>query len=166
MDLHDAIHAYFRGERQLGLLLGLFGITALGMGWHVLSSMSGGFQRGLSVTLLLLGLGFLGGGTVLAMKSGPQAERLEAALAQQGEPALRAELTRMARVNANWSRVKAAWTVILVMGLALIWLNRWDLPTGVAVALVAMAGLLMYTDTSAERRAQVYTTALEQRAAR
>lgn len=166
MDLHDAIQAYFRGERQIGLVLALFGITALGMGWHILSSMTGGFQRGLSVTLLVLGLGFLGGGATLAMKSGPQAERLQAALAEQPEQALQTELARMARVNANWPRVKAAWTVILVLGLALIWLNRWEAPTGVAVALVAVAGLLMYTDTSAERRAQVYTAALEGHAAR
>lgn len=165
MDLLDVLHTYFRGEKQLGFVIALFGLTALVMGGHIGRTASGGFQWGLCLPLVVLGLGLTGGGGYLAARTGPQVAALDAAYSAAPEAMVAAETARMAKVNANWPRVKLAWTIVLAVGLALVWSDRAGWLTGLSTALIPVAAFLLYCDVSAERRARVYTAALEARAA-
>ena len=68
---------------------------------------------------------------------------------------------RMAKVNANWPRLKIAWAVIgiLAMGMMLFVKQGWA--EGLGLGLMLIVTLLFFVDVFGERRAVPYTDALE-----
>jgi len=159
--LTDALHEYFRGERNLGFALAAYGVFLLAAAAWVWRTQDGAFATALLVPLAVLGVLFGGGGTFLALKTPPQVEKLEADLKAQEKPALDAELARMAKVNANWPRVKLAWAVVTLVALVLLLAVKRDWASGLGLALFMMITPLFFTDVFAERRAEPYTRALE-----
>ncbi len=67
----------------------------------------------------------------------------------------------MERVNENWPRIKIVWTVVMVAALVLLHLVRKEWATGLALAFLLLMTTLLFTDVFAERRAIVYTKALQ-----
>lgn len=159
--LGEALQLYFRGERNLGIALAVYGAVLLAIAVWAWRTHDGSFTAALAVTLGVLGLAFAGGGAFLAGKTPGQVAKLEADLGATPGPATEAEYQRMLRVNQLWPRAKLAWTVLTVAALALIMLAKRDWATGLGLALLMGTTALMAVDVFAERRAEPYTRALE-----
>jgi hypothetical protein len=159
MDVADALTTYFASERLTGIVFAIYGVFLFGFAAFNYHAHSGAFMWSIVVPLGLVGLLAAGGGSWLAMKTGPQLAALQAAT-----PAdlIALELPRMAKVNASWVRLEITWTVLIVGSLAMLWLGKRDWTTGLSLALLIAATSAMVLDVFAERRAKVYTAALEQ----
>jgi hypothetical protein len=162
MSFTDVLQEYFRGEKQLGIALAAAGVGLLAFAFWVFRTQTGGFMWGLLVPFVLVGLAFGGGGTFLAMRSDRQITELAARYEKDPNALLAAEGPRMERVNANWPRVKIAWTVIIGVALVLLHAVRREWASGLGLALLAIMTVLFFTDVFAERRAAIYTAALEE----
>jgi hypothetical protein len=68
----------------------------------------------------------------------------------------------MASVNANWPRLKVAWSVVIVAALVLLLFVGREWASALGLSLLLMATTLFFVDVFAERRAEGYTTALQQ----
>jgi hypothetical protein len=156
----EAIAIYFRGERDTGAFVVVFGLAVLGFAAWVLRSQQGAFRWSLAVPLLLIGLGGAVGGAVLAVRSTRQADSLAALQRSDPQRFVSEECPRMARVNANWPRLKLAWAVIAAICAAVLVLVKRDGVTGAALVMLWAMGLLMLLDTFAERRAAIYSAEL------
>lgn len=161
MSFVDVLQEYFRGEKQVGVMLAVVGAAFLAGAVWVFRTQAGGFAWGLAVPLVLVGLAFGGGGTFLALRSDRQITELSARYQSEPDAFLADEVPRMERVNANWPRVKIAWTAVITVALVLLMAVRRDWASGVGLALLLVMTVLFFTDVFAERRAAVYTRALE-----
>jgi hypothetical protein len=161
MDFAFAMQAYFAGEKLTGIVFACYGALLLGAALGLQRVDSGPFAWGFIVPIGIVGLAGLVGGSILAWKTGPQVEALASLYGQDVDAFLAQELPRMRKVNANWPRLEAAWTVIIVAALAVIWSGWREWATGLALALLVAAASAMVLDVFAERRARVYTTHLE-----
>ena len=159
--LSEALQLYFRGEKNLGVALAVYGVFLLGVAVWVWRTQDGAFATALLATLAVLGLGFAAGGTFLAVKTGPQVDTLEAGLKASPKEAVQTELARMEKVNAIWPKAKAAWGVVTVIALVLLLAVKRDWASGLGLGLLFATTALMATDVFAERRAEPYTRVLE-----
>lgn len=165
MDLLEIAHTYFRGERSAGIVLGVAGVALCAFSVWIWRTQSGGFAWGLLVPLALVGLVGLAGGPLFVWKTARQVGELDAAYRADAEGTIASERTRMARVDANWPRLKIGWSVIALAALVLLMLVKRDWATGLGLALMLIATLLFFVDVFAERRAVPYTDALARAAA-
>jgi hypothetical protein len=161
MSFLEILLEYFRGEKQVGIALAVVGVALLAFAGWVLRTQAGSFAWGLAAPLVLFGLAFGGGGTYLAFRTDRQVADLTAKYERDPSSLLAVEAPRMERVNANWPRLKIAWAVILGVALVLLLAVRRDWASGLGLALLAVTTILFFTDVFAERRALVYTEALE-----
>lgn len=161
MDFVDAMQAYFAGEKLTGIAFSCWGAVLLAGAAYLQRTQEGGFMWGIVAVLGLLGLGALVGGAFLAWKTGPQVDALVALYREDTAAFLAQELPRMQKVNANWVKLEATWTVFFVTALALLWLVKRDWATGTALGVLVLATSAMMLDVFAERRALVYTKHIE-----
>jgi hypothetical protein len=156
--LLEVLEGYFRGERAIGFVAVWVGLVALGFAFWSWRSMEGGFGVGLAIPILLVGLAGSVGGPMLVLRTERQVTELRAAT-----PARIREIERprMAKVNANWPKLKIAWTVLSLIGLALIGLVKRDWAAGLGLGLILLTSLGFTIDLFAERRAEVYARALD-----
>jgi hypothetical protein len=165
MRLLEAMATYFTGEKLEALVFILpIGLLSLVFGGWLLSE-GGGFERGVAVPFLLMGLvmGVVGG--VVGLRTPAQVAALTAAVEAAPEPALRDERARMEKVNRAWPTYLVVWAVFGVAGLGLRFATRGDFTQGLGIALVLFSGVGLLVDGFAERRARPYTEALETSAA-
>lgn len=161
MTFIDILHEYFRGERQIGVTLAVVGVGLVAGAVWVIRTQTGSFVWGLAGPLVIVGLAFGGGGAFLAIRTDKQVAALEAQMEKDASVVYATELPRMAKVNANWPRIKIAWTVSIVIALGLLMAVDRDWAKGLGLALLAICTILFFTDVFAERRAIIYTRALE-----
>jgi hypothetical protein len=161
MDFVDAMHVYFRGEKQIGLFLVPFGLALLGFALYFVRTQSGGFMWGLVIPLALVGVGAAAGGAGLALRTDRQVAALEQKYREAPRALAAEETPRMARVNRNWPILKATWAVVILLSLALLFFVKRDWVTGLSLVLLLVCASVMMIDTFAERRARVYTEHLE-----
>lgn len=161
MSFIDVLQEYFRGEKQVGVMLAVVGVGLLVGAYWVFRTQVGGFAWGLVVPLAIVGLAFGGGGAFLASRSDRQITELAAEYERAPDELLAAEAPRMAKVNANWPRLKIAWSVVIVVAIVLLEVVRRDWATGLGLALLLVMTILFFTDVFAERRAIIYTEALD-----
>lgn len=162
MDLVDVMHAYFRGEKYTGIVLIPVGLVALGFVVHLWRCHSGGFMWAMVIPLALAGCGLIGGGAFLAIKTDKQVEQLDQQFRASPAEMVADERARMDKVNANWPRLKTAWTVLIAVSLVLLMAVRKDWVTGLSLAFLILGTTIMTTDVFAERRAEIYTDGLKQ----
>jgi hypothetical protein len=162
LNLTESLQAYFRGEQHLGIALAVFGVLALAAAFWVWRTQVGAFAWWLVVPLGLMGVGTSAGGTALAIKTQAQVDSLVAQLETEPAALVTAEERRMASVNANWPRLKVAWSVVIVAALVLLLFVRREWASALGLSLLLMATTLFFVDVFAERRAEGYTTALQQ----
>jgi hypothetical protein len=156
--LLEVLEAYFRSERAVGFVFLGVGLFSLAFAFWTWRTMEGGFGVGLAIPMLLLGLAGSVGGPMFVVRT----ERQVAELREQSPTKIReVERPRMARVNANWPRFKAAWTALILIALALLWLVKRDFAAGVGLGLILLSGFVFTIDLFAERRAEIYARALE-----
>lgn len=156
--LLEVMQEYFRGERAAGFLGLAVGLIALGIAFWVWRSTEGGFAIGLAIPLLLLGLGGALGGPGLVIRTERQVADLSA---MSPEKIREIERPRMAKVNANWPRLKLAWTALIAIALILIWMVKREWALGLGLGLLLLSSALFSVDVFAEKRAAIYTRALE-----
>jgi hypothetical protein len=161
MTLVDALRSYFQGERALGMFLVVAGLVVLGALYGVWRTQPAPFALGLGVPLVLFALAATAGGAVLERRSADQIARFTIEARERPAELVAAEKSRMARVNANWPRLKIAWIALAIVGFALVNALKRDGATGVGLALVLLAAFLTTVDVFAERRAHLYAAALE-----
>ena len=152
---------YFRAEKGIAFAMVALGLLTLAAAFWVWRVQEGGFRTGMMITLAIVGLGMAAGGAGLAIRTDGQVSALQALLASDPAALAAQELERMARVNANWPKLKVAWVALsLVTGLLILFVKK-DWVTGVAVTLFVTVGVIMVVDVFASRRAYVYTSHLE-----
>jgi len=161
VDFVDAMQAYFAGEKLTGLLFAAYGVVLLGAAFWLHRTHEGGFMWAIVIALGVLGLGALVGGSILAWKTGPQVDALVSLYREDVGAFVAQELPRMQKVNANWVRLEAVWTVLIVVALVLLWSVKRDWVIGTALGLLVAGTSAMLLDVFAERRALVYTARLE-----
>lgn len=161
LNLTESLQAYFRGEQHLGIGLAVFGVLALAAAFWVWRTQVGAFAWWLVIPLALVGAGAGIGGAALAVKTQAQVAGLTAQLETEPTALVTAEVSRMARVNANWPRLKAAWSVVIVVALVLLVFVHREWASALGLALLLTATMLFVVDVFAERRAGVYMATLE-----
>jgi hypothetical protein len=161
MGLLEVMRGYFDGEKTTGIAFAIYGAVLLAVTFYLWRTQQGGFMWGIVVPLGIVGLGALVGGSVLAVKTGPQVDALASLFADDPVAFVAQELPRMQKVNANWPRLKLVWTIVIGLSLVVIWTVHKEWATGLALALLVAATSLMVLDVFAERRAKVYTAAIE-----
>jgi hypothetical protein len=161
MSFLDAMHAYFRGEKQAGIALAVIGIALCAFAFWVWRTQTGSFAWGLIIPLSLIAIGGAIGGTVLALKTDGQVAAIEAGYREDAGALREREAVRMQRVNANWPRLKIAWGAIALVALGLLLATNREWAHGLGLALIFATALLFFVDVFAERRAQPYTEALD-----
>lgn len=165
MDLPSVFEAYFRGERQLGLSFVYTGIALLGVAYFAWRSLPGSFGLALAVTSLVVGLGLSISGAWFERKTEAQVASLQRSLVTDASGTVSAELARMGKVNANWSKARLMWLVSGLLGALLLNFVRKDVVSALGLALVFLTAVLFVVDELGERRAETYTSALERSAA-
>jgi hypothetical protein len=162
--MHHAVIAYFDGEKQAGLLLAALGI--LGLAAAVLFFQQRWGLRSFGLTLALFALIELGIGVGLYLRTGPQMSRLVAQLDSQPDAFYSAESARMATVQRNFAIILyVELALILVASIAAFALRSRAAISGVALAVLIHAAVLLAFDVIAERRGAMYLTAIDARAA-
>jgi hypothetical protein len=159
----DSMIPYFQGEKlealvfilPLGLLCMIFG------GW-LLSEGQQGFAKGIALPFLVLGLLLTVVGSTVGLRTPSQVVALQANYQVAPDATLQAEKDRMTKVNNAWPLYLSVWIAFGAIGLVLRLFNQSELLQGVAVALVFFAGVGLLIDGFADRRAQVYTQAIQE----
>jgi len=157
----EAVDIYFQGEKSLGVALVPIGLALLGFGLWLWRGYGSALGAAMGITLALAGLGASIGGAALYFQVQTRGEQLAQSRAPEATQPVDAELARMKKVNANWPRLKAAWTVLTALAIALLFLVKRDWVTGLCLAFIVLCAMLFVLDTFAERRARIYTDNLE-----
>lgn len=162
MRLVEAMTTYLRGEKLEALIFILpLGLVAMGFGAWLLTDDKSAFARGVAWPCVVLGLLLAGVGGTVGFRTPAQVEELTAAFAAAPEATRAAEAERMKKVDAAWPVYLAVWGAFGVIGLVLRFLVKHDAAQGVGTALVFFAGVGLFIDGFAERRARPYREALE-----
>lgn len=155
--MNEAIAAYFGGEKNGGLVLALVGaamlITAIVFFPAKLE------LRAFAITVGVWSLLQLGIGVGLFLKTESQV----AALLAQEKPAMVAtETPRMEKVQRNFVVLEVVWVVMIIGGALLGWrLKGSHTVSGIALAFVINAAILLVFDIVAERRGATYLAQLK-----
>ncbi len=158
----DALHAYFRGERIESLVfLVPFGLFCLVLAAVAFRAERNGFGVGLAIPLVLLGLLATGVGGGVGLRTPAQVSDLEARLAQGPAELLAVEQPRMEKVNHNWGVYLTGYVVFLVLGAGLRFGLHADWAHGLGIGLIFFGASGLIIDGFAERRARIYTEALQ-----
>jgi hypothetical protein len=154
---------YFQGEKLEALIFILpLGLICLIFGGLLLSEGQQGFSKGVAITSITLGLLLTIVGTTVGFRTPTQVANLQAQFQIDPLATLEAEKARMEKVNRAWPVYLSIWIAFGIAGLALRLLTQSEFMNGIAVALVFFAGVGLLIDGFADRRAQVYTGAIQQ----
>lgn len=154
--MHDALTIYFNGEKFAGLFIAGVGVVAIVAAAVLLRGM-----RAFSITLIVVALIEIVIGVGLYLRTGPQVRRLEALLATDEAGVRVMENARITRVQRNFIPLEIAEVAIIVVSaLAAFALKNRPAISGVALALLIHAVILLAFDLAAEKRGKVYWSAL------
>lgn len=165
MELSGALETYFRGEKQTALLMIGVGLALVAFAAWIWRTQSGSFAWAIVIPLALVGAGASIGGLWFARKTDAQVAELTARLAEDRAGTVASESERMAKVNANWPRLKLVWGVLAAVAVVLLLVVKKEWASGLGLALMLLVALLFFIDVFAERRAEPYTVALTNEAA-
>lgn len=157
MDITTAMQIYFKGERDLSLLMIPFGLAMLALAYYLWTHYKSSFGHSFMLTAIVVGLGLIGAGTVIMIK----AERDLSAKLQQlnnDQPAfILEEKTRVEMLNHSiWPALKLLWTVLIIGSLSTVLLIENETVKGIAMGLLLAATVFMVVDVLAEKRAVIY----------
>ena len=121
-----------------------------------------GFAWGVAIPCILFGLVVIGTGAVVGGRTAAQVAELDRLLTDSPAALLTTELPRMRTVNEAFALYVKGYLAMTVIGLGLRFALSADWAHGTGAALILLAGLGFMIDGFAERRARVYTQALDQ----
>jgi hypothetical protein len=158
MTMHDTLVNYFQGEKNAGIFLAVMSLAALGWAFYARSDAD---LRGMFWPVALVGFLQLAIGVGLAAKTPAQVGALEAQLASTPDAFYAAERPRMERVQRNFLVIEVVEVALIAAGLALALVMKSRLAWwGVGMGVVLQASVMLVFDLMAERRGEVYFTAL------
>lgn len=163
MPFSDLMHTYFRGERIESLyFLVPYGVLCLAFAVVAIRAERNAFGWGLAIPMVLMALVAIGVGGGVGVRTPAQVAALDQVLAQEGPAAVLAiEQPRMAQVNHNWGVYLSAYAVAIALGAGLRFGLRADLAHGLGIGLIFFGASGLIIDGFAERRARIYTQALD-----
>jgi hypothetical protein len=161
MEFLHAVDVYFRGEKQLGWALVSVGAAMLLAGVGFWRWYGGGFGKGLGIPLAVVGLIAAFGGPMLVRTVVKRQDRLAAEHEVDAAKPIAGEVERMKGVNAAWPILKISWAALILVSLGLLFLVHRDWVQGLALALIVVCAVLLIVDTTAERRALIYSERLD-----
>jgi hypothetical protein len=157
MNLRSSLIHYFQLERLWTIGLSLFGFAALALAVYLW--LAKGSFRAAALPLGLCALFELGAGLGVALRTPSQVSALLVQL-ESGQD-MAAERARMERVAHTFEIVKLVELALILVGVGLVYARRAsDFSFAVGVGLIAQCSLLLVFDLIAERRAELYLTAL------
>ncbi len=133
------------------------GIAACAVGGGVLLSAGAPFYTGLSIPLVVIGIVQIMTGARVARRSDFQADDLEKLRADSPAEFRRLESARMEAVLRNFVRIKRLEVVFIVLGLAILLLNKeLNFTKGLGAGLLSQGGVMLLFDIFAEKRGRAY----------
>jgi hypothetical protein len=159
------IEKYFLAEKQLGLLFIVIGSVAILLAIIFFLFLKTSFYRGAAIPLLVIGLIQLIASAAIYKKS--DNDRIRNVYAYDMNPGQlkNEELPRMQTVLKNFTVIKWAEMALILAGLVLIYFFRANIDKafwfGLGITLAIQALLILVADTSAEKRAKLYTMGIE-----
>ena len=160
MDFVEVMQEYFRGEKLAGWAILGVGVQLAAFAVWIWRTQEGAFVWGLALPLAIVGVMAVTVAPFFISHNGRLADEIAQRYADDPAALAQAETERMARVNANWPKLKFAWGVIGVIAIALLLAVRKDWSNGLGVALIILVAILFTIDVLGERRAVPYTEAL------
>jgi hypothetical protein len=163
MAFADVMHAYFRGEKleAFGFILPV-GVLLIAFAGLAIKVERPGFAWGVAIPCILFGLALIGTGWVVGTRTAGQVTELDRLFADSPIALITVEWPRMGRVNEAFALYVKAYLAMTVIGLGLRFALNADFAHGLGSALILIAGLGFMIDGFAERRARVYTQALQE----
>lgn len=156
LELINQIQNYFRGERDLSLLMIPFAFAMLALAYYGWVHYKDNIGTALTITCVVMALGLLCGGTIMMI----QGERALVSKVNQYQQSpqlfLTAEQQRINKVNHMWSKLKFLWVVLIITALTLLLLVNSAWVKGLSLALLLGASMFMVIDMLAEQRAVIY----------
>jgi hypothetical protein len=153
--MRDALVAYFAGEKLSSLAWGFAGIVSLAAAAGIFWQARG--HRMMLAPLIVFGLIQLAAAFALGVGTDRRVEKL---LATE-ETKLRAdEAQRIARVNATFVALEAAWGALATTGAALALFARRPSLFALGLGLLLEGSAMLALDAAAARRSHAYADAL------
>lgn len=151
------IQSYFQAEKLGGFIAMAIGIAACAVGGGVLLSAGAPFYTGISIPLVVIGIVQIMVGATVARRSDFQADDLEKLWADSPAEFRKLESARMEAILRNFVRIKWLEVVFIVLGLAIILLNKEaNFTKGLGAGLFAQGSIMLLFDYFAEKRGKEY----------
>jgi len=175
--INDQIQSYFKAEKAESLLfmvVGAIAIAAALVFWLVIKK---NFFTGLAIPFVLIGMIQVVVGSTVYFRTDKQVVELSQLYAADPVQFHVQEVNRMRKVNQNFSLYKIIEIVLLSAGLFILAINRhiilqngWfndhlgggGFWAGIGAGLIVQSTFMLCADLFAERRADIYTSQVEQ----
>jgi hypothetical protein len=165
MQMQEAVLVYFQGEKSAGIVLLCIGIASLVSA--VIFYQPRYALRSFAITLAVFAFLEIAIGAGLYLRTDPQVGRLIQQLQSDSAGFYRDEQARMERVQRNFVVIQyIEVAVILISAAAALLLKNRMVLSGVALAFLIHAVILLAFDIVAERRGGVYLAEIQSRQAR
>lgn len=153
--MQEAILSYFTGEKNAGVVLIILAIIGMAMAWIFFQPKYN--LRAFAITLAVFSLIEIAIGSGLFLRTDKQVRGLLSELNSNPQIYFSGEKRRMTKVQNNFVNIQYTEAVIMVIGVivALTLKNRPAI-SGVALAFVIHAAILLAFDIIAERRGAEY----------
>lgn len=156
LELINHIQNYFRGERDLSLLMTPFAFAMLALAYYSWVHYKGSMGTTLTISCVVMSLGLLCGGTIMMIKGERDMARKVSHYQKSPQQFVTEEAQRMGKVNQMWSMLKFLWVVLITVSLGLLLFINIEWVKGLSLALLLGASMFMVIDMLAEHRAVVY----------
>ena len=158
----SAMHTYFEGEKDEGVVFFGAGFTALA-GGSLLYTRQTDFARGMMYPVVTIGVLELVVGAVVHFRTDAQVAGLDHDMATDASAYRMRELDRIRKVNTSFKWLKWIELGLTVggTGVAIFAPRDQQLLKGIGVGLAVQGVVMLTLDVLAARRAEDYTTALE-----
>ncbi len=151
------IQTYFQAEKYGGFWSMAIGIVACSVGGGIMLSAGAPFYTGLAIPLVVIGIVQIMVGARVARRSDLQADDLVKLYRDSPAEFRRLEGSRMQNVLRNFVRFKWAEVAFIVLGLAIILVNKdLNFTKGLGVGLFAQGAIMLFFDFFAEKRGKAY----------
>jgi hypothetical protein len=159
------IEKYFMAEKQESLIFLVIGIIAIVLALILYFMVKTQLCRGLGIPLLILGLVQAIAGYSVYMRSDDQRVSQVYAYDMNPDQLKTTELTRMRKVERNFTIYRWVEIAMIIAGIILIfWFRNKSMQIfwlGFGISLAIMSAELFFADFIAEKRAVHYTSLLE-----
>ena len=161
MKFLETMLPYFQAEKLEALIFILpIGLLCMVFGGWLLSEGQPGFSRGVALPFITMGLVISVIGGTVGFRTPSQVAEIQRSYTANSTETIEAERVRMEKVNKAWSWYLAIWIIFVIFGMSLRLLTQSDFFRGLGIALVFFAGIGLMIDGFADKRARIYSNAI------